>query len=276
MGDAERPLSEATRDAPVRRMGFGATPDADLVRPVAIEAPVSIEIGGVAYAVMMATPADLRDYALGFALSEGLVASADEVQSLSAAPAQGGWAVRMRLPPERTEAVYERARRRVSESSCGLCGMDNIETVLRPLPPVAARLATDGAAIARAVSALPDHQPLGRRTGAAHAAAFCSARGEIRHVREDVGRHNALDKLIGALAWRGIDPACGFFLLSARCSYELVEKTARAGCPLLVTISAPTSLAVERAEAAGLTLVSLARHDSALVVCDPAGNIRKA
>ncbi len=161
----------------------------------------------------------------------------------------------------------------MSESSCGLCGIENIEEVLRPLPPVTARIATDRTAIANALMALPDHQPLGRATGAAHAAAFCSPAGAIELAREDVGRHNALDKLIGAMARAGIDPASGFILLSARCSYELVEKTVRAGCPMLVTISAPTSLAVERAADAGLTLVALARTDAALIVGDPHGMI---
>jgi len=244
------------------------------MRAIAIEAPVSIEVGGVAYAVMMATPLDLRDYALGFALNEGLLTSPGQIEKLSVVAVEGGWAIRLRLPPDRTEAVYERARARVSESSCGLCGMDNIETVLRSLPPVAARIRTGRRAIARALDTLHAHQPLGQATGAAHVAAFCTPDGHILQAREDVGRHNALDKLIGALAWQGVNPAEGFILLSARCSYELVEKTVRAGCAVLVTISAPTSLAVERAEAAGLTLVALARPDSALLVCDPGGNIR--
>jgi FdhD protein len=152
--------------------------------------------------------------------------------------------------------------------------MESIEQVLRPLPPITARIATTRLAISSALATLGDHQPLGRATGAVHAAAFCSPDGQILEACEDVGRHNALDKLIGRLALSGLSPASGFILLSARCSYELVEKTVRAGCPLLVTISAPTSLAVERAEAAGLTLIALARSDSALVVSDPHGSIQ--
>lgn len=260
-------------DLPVRRLGLGEPGDAELTRSIAIETPVSIEVGGIGYAVMMATPADLDDYAVGFALGEGLVETADQIGRIDAQPIEGGWALRIWLPPERNDIALERARTRVSESSCGLCGIENIEQVLRPLPPVTARIGTDRGAIAAALAALSDHQPLGRATGAVHAAAFCSPGGEILHAREDVGRHNALDKLVGALARADIDPGAGFILLSARCSYELVEKTVRAGCPMLVTISAPTSLAAERAATAGLTLVTLARADSALVVSDPHGMI---
>lgn len=266
-------MNRATIDLPVRRLGLADPGDEALSRSIAVEAPVSVEVGGIAYAVMMATPTDLEDYALGFALGEGLVETTDQIGRIDVHPIEGGWALRIWLPPERNAIALERARKRVSESSCGLCGIENIEEVLRPLPTVTARIATDRSAIAAALAALGDHQPLGRATGAVHAAAFCSPAGDIRLAREDVGRHNALDKLIGALARAGIDPATGFVLLSARCSYELVEKTVRAGCPMLVTISAPTSLAAERAAAAGLTLVALARPDAALIVSDPHGMI---
>lgn len=267
----ENPVSAAIDDAAitarsVRRLGLSVPGDHELMRDLAIEAPISIEVCGIGYAVMMATPADLRDYALGFALAEGLVDEAAQLAKIDIHPVEGGWALRLWLPPERVERALDRARRRVGESSCGLCGIENIEEVLRPLPRVAARLSVRRTAIAAALAALGDHQPLGRATGAAHAAAFCAPTGEILCVREDVGRHNALDKLVGALAHAAIDPASGFILLSARCSYELVEKTVRAGCPMLVTISAPTSLAADRAAAAGLTLVALARDDCALLV----------
>lgn len=264
---------QAMVGAAARRIGFGGNGDESLTRDVPVEVPVSVEVCGLAYAVMMATPSDLEDYAVGFALAEGLVDTPGQIGKIDVHPLEGGVALRLWLAPECRERAFERVRHRVGESSCGLCGMENIEQVLRPLPPVTARIATDRAAISAALAALRDHQPLGRATGAVHAAAFCTPAGTIRLAREDVGRHNALDKLIGALARAGVDPASGFILLSARCSYELVEKTARAGCPMLVTISAPTSLAVERAAAAGLTLVALARADSALVLSDPSGSI---
>lgn len=255
-----------------RRIGFDGRDDSELSRNVPIEAPVAIEYNGIGYAVMMATPADLHAYAVGLTLAEG-IARADEIEDVDIHAIDGGWIVRITLPASRMDPVLSRARTRVSESSCGLCGIESIEQLLHPLLPVTARIVTSRAAIARALAALPDHQPLSRATGAVHAAAFCTPDGAIVAAREDVGRHNALDKLIGVLALEGIDPASGFILLSARCSYELVEKTVRAGCPMLVTISAPTSLAVERATAAGLTLVALARTDNALVLSDPRGSI---
>ncbi|KKB10405.1 formate dehydrogenase [Devosia chinhatensis] len=250
----------------VQRLGLATEGDAPAVRDVPVEAPIAIDIGGIGYAVMMATPLDLEDYLTGFMLSEGLIRGSREIGSLVISAVEGGWVTRVALPPDAMQKVMVRARRRVGESSCGLCGIDNIAEVLRPLPQLKARITTTRAAIGAALDELPHHQPLSRQTGAVHAAAFCTPDGQIQLVREDVGRHNALDKLIGALARAGMDPASGFFLLSARCSYELVEKTVRAGCPMLVTISAPTSLAVERARSAGLTLVALARPDAALVV----------
>jgi len=256
-----------------QRLAFLGQADGRVIRDVPVEVPVAIEYNGIGYAVMMATPADLKAYAIGFTLLEGLVAKSGDIEAVDVHPIEGGWVVRITLPQSQIEPVIARARQRVSESSCGLCGIDNIAEVLRPLPPVAARLSVTRAAIAAALAALGDHQPLGRATGAAHAAAFCAPDGTIIAACEDVGRHNALDKLVGTLAQRNLDPASGFILLSARCSYELVEKTVRAGCPLLVTISAPTSLAVTRARGAGLTLVALARSDSALILNDPHASI---
>lgn len=261
------------RAVTAQRLGLGEPGDAELLRRIPVEAPVAIEYNSIGYAVMMATPADLEAYAVGLTLAEGLIGRADEIEAIDVHRSEGGWIVRVTLPPARLDAVIKRARTRVSESSCGLCGIESIEQVLRPLPPVTARIATSRDAIAKALAALPAHQPLSRATGAVHAAAFCTPDGRIVAAREDVGRHNALDKLIGTLARDGIDPASGFILLSARCSYELVEKAVRSGCPMLVTISAPTTLAVERAVAAGLTLVALARADNALVLNDPWGSI---
>lgn len=234
-------------------------------RPTIIEAPIAIEYNGIGYAVMMATPIDLNDFAIGFSLSERLIDQADEILAIDAHRAELGWILRIQVPLENAEKVIARARQRVSESSCGLCGMDNLDEVMRPLPPVTAKIDVADAAIFAALSALRDHQPLNKATGAAHAAAFCTPDGTVMMAREDVGRHNALDKLIGALATAEIDPATGFILLTARCSLELVQKAILANCPMLVTISAATDLAIDTAAKSGLRLISLARPDGALL-----------
>jgi FdhD protein len=235
-----------------------------IARQLAEERPVAIEFNGIGYAVMMATPADLADFAYGFAASERLIDTPADLIDVDVHHAERGVILRAQLVPERAERVVERVRHRVSESSCGLCGIENLEQALRPLPRVAGRV-PEPAAVFAALAALGDRQPLSRATGAVHAAALCDADGAIRMVREDVGRHNAFDKLIGAMLREGHGWSDGFALLTARCSYELVEKAALAGCPALVTISAPTALAVERAAEAGLALIALARPDSYLL-----------
>ena len=232
------------------------------------EAPVALEFNGLAYAVMMATPADLEDFATGFALTEGLAATAGEVADLSVAEVEHGWILRASLSGLGAEQLGERVRARVAESSCGLCGIENLEAVAQPLPKVAIHAALEPSAIFAALAALKNMQPLGDTTGASHAAAWADMAGAIGCVREDVGRHNAMDKLIGALAREGREPAPGFVLSTARCSYEIVEKAVRLGATTLVAVSLPTSMAVERARAAGLSLWALARDDSVLLVTD--------
>ncbi|RHW17559.1 formate dehydrogenase accessory sulfurtransferase FdhD [Sphingomonas gilva] len=238
---------------------------ADITRALAIEAPIAIEFNGIGYAVMMATPADLTDFAYGFASSERLIAEVGDIVSVDHHRAEAGDILRVTLASARSDILLERVRHRVSESSCGLCGIENLEQALRPLPRVTATVAADDAAIFRALAALDGHQMLNRATSAVHAAAQCSADGEIITVREDVGRHNAFDKLIGAMLRAGARWDGGFALLSSRCSYELVEKAALASCPMLATISAPTTLAVECAREANIRLVALARPDAMLV-----------
>jgi len=232
------------------------------------EAPVALEFNGLSYAVMMATPADLVDFATGFALTEGLAAGISEISDVAVAEVDDGWIVRAALSGLGAEQLGERVRIRVAESSCGLCGVENLAALARPLPPVAAHRPLAVEAIFAALEGLNHLQPLARATGAAHAAAWVDERGRIGCLREDVGRHNAVDKLIGAMARAGSPLSPGFLLSTARCSYEIVEKAVRAGATSLVTISLPTSLAAERARAAGLTLWALARADSATLVND--------
>lgn len=253
------------RDTGVVRL----TPDGgrrDERREIAVETPVAIEVNGLGYAVMMATPADLIDFAYGFARAERLIDGPSDIVAVEPHATDRGEILRITLIEERIARVVERVRHRVSESSCGLCGIENLEQALRPLTPLAATTRATDAAIFRALGQLRGFQPINAATGAVHAAAACTADGEVVLAREDVGRHNAFDKLIGAMARQGLGWDGGFALLSSRCSYELVEKAVLAGCPMLVTISAPTSLAIERARAARLELVVLARADAALMV----------
>jgi len=254
---------------PARRSAYAGEARAE-ERAVPVETPIAIEINGIAYAVMMATPCDLEDFVTGFLLSEGL-AHPDEIGPVSLHPVEAGegYVARVNLPAERLAPIMERARRRLGDSSCGICGIESVEAALRPLPQISATSLASPEAIRTALGNMRERQLLGHLTAATHAAAFARPDGVILALREDVGRHNALDKLIGALARSDTRAADGFMLVTSRCSYELVEKTARAGCPLLVAISAPTDLAVRRAQAAGLSLAVVARDDSMLWVTGP-------
>lgn len=235
-------------------------------RPFAPEIPVALEYNGLSYAVMMASPSDLEDFVTGFALTEGLAGAVSDVAGIDLAETDRGWIARATITSLAVEQLQERVRTRVAESSCGLCGIDNLDVIAKPLPPVAMHAPITPGAIFRALEALRDHQPGNRATGGMHAAALVDAEGAILCVREDVGRHNALDKLIGATARAGRSLADGFILSTARCSYEIVEKSVRAGATTLVTVSVPTSMAAQRARAAGLSLFALARPDEILRV----------
>lgn len=228
------------------------------------EVPVALEFNGLAYAVMMATPSDLEDFVRGFALNEGLASNVSAIGEIAIAVTDKGIVARAHLSGLGIEQLTERVRTRVAESSCGLCGIENLEALAKPLPSVPQHEPLEPAPVFRAVAALRERQALNQRTGAAHGAGFADCEGELLFMREDVGRHNAIDKLVGALALAGIAPADGIFVSTARCSYEIVEKVVRAGGTCLATVSLPTSMAVQRARACGLSLVCLARDDSYL------------
>jgi FdhD protein len=254
-----------TTDVPLTRVARDGAQES-IMRTLAEEVPVALEFNGIGYAVLMATPADLEDLVAGFLLGERLQFPGDAPPAVALHAVEAGIVARANLSADRTQALLERVRHRTTDSACGLCGMENIAQAMRPLPRVRAVSAADDAAVFQALSGLEAHQGLNRRTGAVHAAALVAADGAIRLVREDVGRHNAFDKLIGAMRRAGLGWDGGFALLSSRCSCELVEKAALADCPLLVTISAPTHLAVRRAAEAGLPMRVLARSDSLLAL----------
>ncbi|PWC91524.1 formate dehydrogenase [Azospirillum sp. TSH100] len=233
------------------------------------EAPVGLVYADDLFAVMLATPTDLEDFATGFSLSEGIVGSAEELSVTAIDELADGVRIRMQLPVERLAALLRRKRNLMGGSGCGRCGTDSFAETLRPLDPVTstARIAPD--AIRRAMAALPSGQTLNRQTGAVHAAGFAMPDGELVAVREDVGRHNALDKLIGALARAGTDPTVGFVVVSSRCSFEMVHKTAAAGIPLIAAISAPTSLSVGFAGTVGVGVVAYVRDGRFTVYAVP-------
>lgn len=229
---------------------------------VAEEVPVALVYNGVSHAVMMSTPADLGDFALGFSLSEGIVESAGEIRDIQFQETDKGIAVHLAISSRRFAALKDRRRNLAGRTGCGLCGVDSLDEAVRPVRPVPAghNFAVD--AVVRALDMMPAMQVMNGAMRSLHAAAWARADGTIALVREDVGRHNAMDKLIGAMAKDGVSVGDGFIVATSRCSYEMAQKAMTAGTSLLVTISAPTALALRLAEDAGLTVVALGRGDS--------------
>lgn len=245
---------------------------------VAEETPVALVYNGEPHVVMMATPADLEDFALGFSCSEGIIAGADELQALEVLRHDGrdghagapSYELRLRIPAQRHEALQGRRRNLHGRSGCGLCGAETVADALRSPRRVGAGVAVSVAALRRALDELRRRQALNALTGATHAAAWAAPDGALQLVREDVGRHNALDKLIGALLRERRDAARGFAVITSRASYEMALKAAMAGMPLLAAISAPTDYAIRVAEEAGLTLIGFARGDHFVIYSCPA------
>lgn len=223
------------------------------------EAPITLVFNDAVALTLMATPLDAEALALGFCLSEGLVAQAAELLDLQAVPAGAGLSVLIQLPEARLQALHARRRFGAAPGGCGLCGIEDQQTLLALPAARLPALALGPGAIERALAALPAWQPLNAQSGGAHAAAFCNPQGALLEVAEDVSRHCALDKLIGRLARRGLAPDSGFALVSSRASFELVHKAARVGLPCLVALSAPTALALRAAQATGLQLYGFAR-----------------
>ena len=234
-------------------------------RAIAVETPIEIAFGGAPFAVMMATPTDLEDFAVGFALTEGVVDHPSEIRGVEIKAAGSAVRLDVALAGERLAAHLARSRALSGRTGCGLCGIEDLAHLPKPRAPVPACAPIVPAAIRAAFGALDGAQPLNAETRATHGAVWCDRTGAIRLAREDVGRHNALDKLIGALARAAVEPADGFILITSRCSFEMVAKAATFGVATLVALSAPTSLALERARASGVTLIAIARADRATI-----------
>ncbi len=230
-------------------------------RCLAEETAVAITYNRVTHAVMMATPADLGDFAVGFSLSEQIVPSAADIDDLAIVEAEGGIELRLWIAAGHMAALERRRRRLAGATGCGMCGLESLEEALRPVPEVPRGRAFAAGAIASAAASLSAAQTLNRQTRAVHAAGFWAEGQGLLAVREDVGRHNALDKLGGALVRGAVAADTGIVVLTSRLSIELVQKAARMGVPVLVAVSAPTALAVRAADRAGMTLIGVARDD---------------
>ena len=255
---------------------FEAGSASAVVEQIAEEAPIALIYNGVPHVVVMASPADIEDLVLGFSLSEGIIGTAAELGGLEIVPERTGCSAYASIPPARVAGIEQRRRNMTARTGCGICGAETIEQALREVPRVTSRQRVTTQAIAAAMEQLPAMQNLNAQTGAAHAAAWVGLDGEIQHVREDVGRHNALDKLIGALAAGRIDTALGFAVITSRASYEMVQKAAMAGIGLLAAVSAPTALAVRVARTAGITLAGFARGDRCMVYADDAHRLTQS
>jgi FdhD protein len=254
--DASQPVSlcsKAVEGTALDRDGKGSPVTWQLPE----EVPVALQINSVPYTVMMATPADLADFGRGFALAEGIVKERSDIRGALVMPVENGWTVDIAVDQAVLEAANMPRRSIEGRSGCGLCGVENIADVVRATAPVPHSVRPSAAAILKAAAELPQRQPMNRLNRTVHGAAWVSLDGEVLIVREDVGRHNALDKLIGALSEAHVDLTSGFVLMTSRCSFELVQKAATVGIGALVTVSAPTLLALQIARNAGLFLASL-------------------
>jgi formate dehydrogenase accessory protein FdhD len=259
--------AEPLLELPARRWDGGTA--SERVETIAEETPVALVYNGIPHAVMMATPQDLEDFALGFSLTEELIATPADLQRVDCVRYSQGIEIQALVAPEREAEIAARTRRLTGRTGCGICGADSVASVLKTLHPVAFSITIRESAVRSAMEALTAHQTLNAAAGAVHAAGWARLDGSVELVREDVGRHNALDKLIGALLRRGTDPATGFVLVTSRASFEMVQKTTRLGAALMAAVSGPTGLAVRIAQQAGLTLVGFARGSRLTVYTHP-------
>jgi len=264
---ATAPPLAVSAELPVERWAAGTrSRTTDLV---AEEVPVALVYHDVPHVVMLATPADLEDYGVGFTLSEGLVARADEIRGVEVVHGDGVADVRISVAWERFSQLLQRRRNLAGRTGCGLCGAQTAADAIREVAPVPRGVTVSSAQLHAAIAELAGRQPINSRTGSVHAAAWVLPEGGIQLVREDVGRHNALDKAIGALVRAGTDFGSGYMLITSRASYEMVQKCATVGISFLAALSAPTAFAVRMAQQTGLTLVAFARADRHVVYAHP-------
>ena len=253
----------------VARSAWRADGMTEGVRAIPEETAIVFTYNGGSYAVMMATPQDLEDFAIGFSLSEGIVSAPDEIRQLEIVEEKIGIELRMWLSESRAAALNARRRHMTGPTGCGLCGIESLVEAVRPSPSVRAGKRFTPAEIMRALETLAPKQELNRQTHAVHAAAFWEPSAGLVALREDVGRHNAIDKLAGVMARAGVRGQTGMVLLTSRISVEMVQKAAVVDVPMLIAVSAPTALAVRTAEQAGITLIAIARGDGFEIFTHP-------
>ncbi len=259
---SDDPHNPTAVDAPMAVISFEHPDPLHGTRTIPAEVPVNLVYGGIPFAVMMTTPSDLEDFAVGFSLTEGVIREPSDIRGIRTEPEENGLRLAIELTPNRLHEHLARKRALSGRTGCGLCGIDDLDALRQALAPEGSAPVIPLSAIRAALLALEQNQSLNKLTHAVHAAAWADLDGTIRCVREDVGRHNALDKLIGALCRAGTERDSGFVLVTSRCSFELVEKVAAFGARTLIAISAPTSLALERARLLDITLIGIARRDS--------------
>ncbi len=265
--NAPLPLATPTLQAlQVARWKGSYAPSQD---QVAEETPIGIEYNGVPHVVMLATPSDLEDFAIGFSLTEGIIRSATEIHDIAVEEYSAGIRVQLTIDEAHFSRLNLKRQNLAGRTGCGLCGTERLAQVFRPMPDVTSRQTLSVAALHAALADLPQHQSLQQATGATHAAFWLDAGGHVMAAREDVGRHNALDKLVGALAQKQTDFTRGALLITSRASYEMVQKSIQMGVGILVAISAPTALAVRMAEQFNLTLVGFARNGHHVAYAHP-------
>ncbi|MFY1871267.1 formate dehydrogenase accessory sulfurtransferase FdhD [Achromobacter xylosoxidans] len=255
--------------AQVTRVRAGAIAPGAEADHLAEETPVALEFNGISHATMLATPADLEDFAVGFSLSEGIIDSVTDVRGIDLLPQCDGIVVQIEISSACEARLKSRRRAMAGRTGCGLCGVETLPEVLRPVAPVPTSAPLPVGAVLRAMRDMRARQALHDLTGATHAAGWADASGAVALVREDVGRHNALDKLVGALARQALSAAHGVVLVSSRASFEMVQKTAAAGVGILAAVSAPTALAVRLADSAGIALLGFLRDDDATLYSHP-------
>jgi len=261
------PADRVTAD--VMRIRGGKLARASEQDVLAEETPVALAYNGISHATMLASPTDLEDFAVGFSLTEGIVEAARDVRDIVLNVSDDGVVIDIEIASACMARLKTRRRALSGRTGCGLCGVETLPEVLRPVAPVTAETVMRLADLLAGMHAMRRAQALHGATGATHAAAWITAQGALHAVREDVGRHNALDKLIGALAREGTAAGAGAFLVSSRASFEMVQKTASAGCPILAAVSAPTGLAVRLAQTSGVTLAGFVRGDDATLYTHP-------